>query len=172
MNGDEEPIHSYSRARAISDGVLVDVTVLAGQAGIKHPTAVTQAVIEKCVRVPDGMSDQDEAGRLWDLLWTLHVATRQAAGITNSLRLRVAVKQFADAGLRVPVKSECFYCPASKKHEIVSLRDQHPELMKRALAIEENSQPNLTSVVGLGRSFSWADFLADLDDTPLFPSCE
>lgn len=26
----------------------------------------------------------------------------------------------------------------------------------------------LTTVVGLGRSFSWADFLADLDDTPLF----
>jgi hypothetical protein len=42
------------------------------------------------------------------------------------------------------------------------------ELLDRALAIEANAQPNLTSVVGLGRSFSWADFLNDLDDTPLF----
>ena len=78
----------------------------------------------------------------------------------------------ADAGLPVPVKSACFYCPASKKHEIVWLREHHPELLKRALAIEENAQPNLTSVVGLGRSFSWADFLADLDDLPLFDCCE
>jgi hypothetical protein len=73
------------------------------------------------------------------------------------------------AGLPVPVKSACFFCPASKKHEIVWLREYHPELLTRALAIEENAQPNLTSVVGLGRSFAWADFLADLDDTPLFP---
>jgi hypothetical protein len=73
------------------------------------------------------------------------------------------------ARLPVPVKSACFYCPASKKHEIVWLREHHPELLQRALAIEENAQPNLTSVVGLGRSFAWSAFLADLDDTPLFP---
>jgi hypothetical protein len=74
-----------------------------------------------------------------------------------------------EAGLPVPVKSACWFCPASKKHEIVWLREHHPELLERALAIEANAKPNLTSVVGLGRSFSWADFLADLDDTPLFP---
>ena len=74
-----------------------------------------------------------------------------------------------DVGLPVPVKSACFYCPASKKKEIVWLREHHPGLLKRALAIEANAQPNLTTVVGLGRSFAWADFLADLDDTPLFP---
>jgi hypothetical protein len=76
-----------------------------------------------------------------------------------------------EAGLPVPIKSACFYCPASKKHEIVWLREYHPELLERALAIEENAKPNLTSVVGLGRSFSWADFLSDLDDLPLFPDC-
>lgn len=72
------------------------------------------------------------------------------------------------AGLPVPVKSACFYCPASKKREIVWLREHHPELLDRALAVEANARPNLTSVVGLGRSFAWADFLADLDDLPLF----
>ena len=81
-------------------------------------------------------------------------------------------RSIRDAGLPVPMKSSCWFCPASKKHEIVWLREHHPELLKRALAIEENAQPNLTSVVGLGRSFSWADFLADLDDTPLFDCCE
>ncbi len=44
----------------------------------------------------------------------------------------------------------------------------HPELLNCARMIEENARPNLTSVVGLGRSFAWADFLDDLDDTPLF----
>jgi hypothetical protein len=77
-------------------------------------------------------------------------------------------RSIRDAGLPVPMKSACWFCPASKKHEIVELRLRHPELLKRALALEANARPNLTSVVGLGRSFSWADFLDDLDDTPLF----
>jgi hypothetical protein len=72
------------------------------------------------------------------------------------------------AGLPVPVKSACFFCPASKKPEIVELGVRHPELLRRALTIEANAKPNLTSVVGLGRSFAWSEFLADLDDTPLF----
>jgi hypothetical protein len=86
--------------------------------------------------------------------------------------LAVASITVRDEGLPVPMKSSCWFCPASKKHEIVWLREHHPELLERALAIEENARPNLTSVVGLGRSFSWADFLDDLDDTPLFDCCE
>ena len=77
-------------------------------------------------------------------------------------------RSIRDAGLPVPMKSACWFCPASKKKEIVWLREHHPELLDRALAIEANAQPNLTSVIGLGRSFAWADFLDDLDDTPLF----
>ena len=76
-----------------------------------------------------------------------------------------------DAGLPVPVKSACFYCPASKKAEILLLREHHPRLLDRALAIEANARPNLTSVRGLGRSFAWADFLDGLDRPPLFPDC-
>lgn len=78
-------------------------------------------------------------------------------------------RSIRDAGLPVPPKSSCFFCPASKKREIVWLREHHPELLERAPAIEANAQPSLTSVVGLGRSFAWAEFLNDLDDTPLFP---
>jgi len=82
------------------------------------------------------------------------------------------VRSITDAGLPVPPKSACWFCPASKKHEIVWLREHHPELMDRALAIEANAQPNLTSVVGLGRSFAWSDFLAGIDDMPLFSCCD
>lgn len=60
-------------------------------------------------------------------------------------------------GIPLPGKSACFFCPSSKKREIIELRQKYPDLMKRALAMEENA--NLTTVKGLGRSFSWGEFL-------------
>jgi hypothetical protein len=61
-----------------------------------------------------------------------------------------------DAGLPA-VKSSCFFCPSMKKREIVELAAKHPRLAARAVAMEQ--QAKLTSVVGLGRSFAWGDFL-------------
>lgn len=72
----------------------------------------------------------------------------------------------AGAGLPLPKKSACFYCPAAKKSEIVWLRDTHPVLFQRALAIErgaKNGKHGLRTVAGLGRSFAWAD----LEHVPL-----
>jgi hypothetical protein len=74
----------------------------------------------------------------------------------------------ADAGLPVPMKSACWFCPASKKQEILWLQQHHPELLERALEIERNAQAKLTSVQGLGRSFAWESFLRRCDDLPLF----
>ena len=65
-----QPIHSYSRAQALADGVLIDVSSTAREAGIRFPTAVTRAVWDGYVRVPPGVECQDEAGRLWDVLWS------------------------------------------------------------------------------------------------------
>jgi hypothetical protein len=76
-----------------------------------------------------------------------------------------------DAGLPVPPKSSCWFCPASKKDEIIWLSQHHPRLLDRALALEANAKPNLTTVRGLGRSFAWGDFLDALDRPPLFPDC-
>jgi hypothetical protein len=39
-----EIISSYSRAQALEDGVLIDISVLAREAGLKFPVAVTMAV--------------------------------------------------------------------------------------------------------------------------------
>lgn len=74
MDEEEELIFSYTRADAIADGVLVDVTDTAKEAGIKYPTAMTSAVFEGYVRVPPGVEAQDERGRLWDVVWMLKVA--------------------------------------------------------------------------------------------------
>lgn len=63
------------------------------------------------------------------------------------------------AGLPVPLKSACFFCPASKKHEVEWLRDTHPELFARALAVEARAltgKHEHGSTKGLGRKFAWA----------------
>jgi hypothetical protein len=68
-------------------------------------------------------------------------------------------------GLPLPMKSACFFCPASKKSEIIWLRDTHPVLFQRALAMErraDEGKHGLLTVKGLGRNFAWAD-LASLD---------
>lgn len=57
------------------------------------------------------------------------------------------------AGLPNPGKSACFFCPSSKKHEIIDLYNTYPDLMKRAIAIE--TQAELTSIKGLGRNYAW-----------------
>lgn len=62
-------------------------------------------------------------------------------------------------GLPLPGKSSCFFCPSMKKAEIRKLKQQHPELIMRALAIENNAMPNLKTVKGLGRNWAWRDFL-------------
>lgn len=64
------------------------------------------------------------------------------------------------AGLPVPMKSACWFCPASKKSEIIWLRDTHPPLFQRAIAIERGARDGrhgLDTVQGLGRAFAWED---------------
>jgi hypothetical protein len=69
-------------------------------------------------------------------------------------------RQIRAAGLPVPVKSACFFCPASKKHEIVALRDNNPELFADALEMERLAiARGLRNMKGLGTSFSWSDFV-------------
>lgn len=71
------------------------------------------------------------------------------------------------AGLPVPLKSACFMCPASKKHEIFWLQRTHPELAARAANLEERAKERgLTSVKGLGRNFAWADAFGQMELEP------
>lgn len=69
------------------------------------------------------------------------------------------VQAIQSAGLPLPGKSSCFFCPSMKPREIRTLYHQYPELLERALAIEDNARPNLRTVRGLGRDFAWRDFI-------------
>jgi hypothetical protein len=59
------------------------------------------------------------------------------------------------AGLPMPTKSACFFCPAMRKAEVIRLAAENPELFQRAIAMEQNAAENLETVKGLGRNWSW-----------------
>src|SRR4051812_30387946 len=67
-------IYSYTRSQAIADGFQIDVTKTAAEAGICFPVFITRGVYEQCVAVPPDVTGQDEAGRLWDVVWMLRFA--------------------------------------------------------------------------------------------------
>ena len=82
----------YTRAQAIEDGILVDVSDTAREAGFKIPVALTRAVWDRLVALPEGYRGfQDEAGRLWDVLWMARHYTLRAS-IRDRVRMCVLVR--------------------------------------------------------------------------------
>ncbi len=75
-------IFSYTRKQAIEDGVLIDATELAADAGFKWPVALTAAVWADCIAWSDADNErqayQDQSGRLWDVLFMASYAIRTA----------------------------------------------------------------------------------------------
>ena len=71
-----EPICCYSRAQALADGVLVDVSERAQRAGIKYPTACTAAVWALIGTVPESCS-AEESVRLAAVLTAMLAAIRR-----------------------------------------------------------------------------------------------
>jgi len=67
------------------------------------------------------------------------------------------IRAIEAAGLPQPGKSSCFFCPSMRAEEIIDLRENHPDLFRRAVALEDNAQANLKTVKGLGRSYSWKE---------------
>lgn len=81
-------IYTYTRQQALEDGVLIDITDAAKEAGFKMPIAISLAAWEKCVHwseedaVRTG-AYQDQSGRLWDILWMLHVAIKGGSNVIS-----------------------------------------------------------------------------------------
>ena len=79
MFEDFHVIHKYTRAQAIEDGVLIDVSETAREAGFRFPVALTSGAWSEAVTWTDRDTEatgiaQDEAGRLWDVLWVARFA--------------------------------------------------------------------------------------------------
>lgn len=86
-----EPISVYTRADAIADGHLVDVSETAREVGFKFPVAVTRPVWEQFVAWDNDAEKtyQDESGRLWDVLYMAHF-TIKIMGNNNPATPRLA----------------------------------------------------------------------------------
>jgi hypothetical protein len=77
------------------------------------------------------------------------------------------IEVIKSAGIPLPGKSACFFCPSSKAQEVKQLAKDYPDLAARAVAMEKNAI--LTDIKGLGRNYAWADLLKfDEAQTKLF----
>lgn len=82
-------------------------------------------------------------------------------------------REIADAGLPIPHKSACWFCPSTKPAELLQLARRHPDLARRAVALEDLARPSLRKIEGLWgrgtkgmrgsekRPGSWRVFLAE-----------
>jgi hypothetical protein len=79
-----EVVYSYSRAQALEDGVLIDVTDTAREAGFRWPVALSAGAWADCVAWSDidsaKQTPQDESGRLWDVVFMAAHAVRTRTG--------------------------------------------------------------------------------------------
>lgn len=154
-------IHSYTRAEAIADGVLVDVSEMAREAGFRFPVAVTRAVWDEYI-TPDPISSgwgQSEEGRLWDVLTVLRYTIKAARPGITEIRFRVifAMQKNKPLDLRQPVKcgDRIIGLLAMKERERLQMvgektkirqeRIEHREVLLKALCGHgDNFEPVIT----------------------------
>ena len=89
---DDAPvIYAYTAADALADGLLVEIPeATAREAGFTIPVVVSRGAWDDCVAWDEGSegnvdpakpaTGQDEAGRLWDVLWLAGQAARRSPG--------------------------------------------------------------------------------------------
>jgi hypothetical protein len=96
-------IYSYTRAQAIADGVLVDVTSQAKQIGFRLHTVVTATLFNGYVEPQAGLEGEGQsvAGRLHDVMVLALFAARRAA---NTDRVTFKVDFLMEPGRKETVE--------------------------------------------------------------------
>jgi hypothetical protein len=99
-------IFAYSRAQAIQDGVIIDISHLAREAGFRYPVAMTAGAWHACVRISPSDHVHDEVGRLWDVLNVLRFMISESPG-GSELRFFVTVCDENEVCRQVRLRSVC-----------------------------------------------------------------
>ena len=87
-------IYAYTRAQAIEDGVLVDVSETGQQVGFKFPVAITEALLGRLTPTrADQSLGQDYEGRLWDVLWLAAFTGRLADRGEDTMNFTVVLQE-------------------------------------------------------------------------------
>ena len=100
-------IYSYTRAQAVADGVQIEVTKTAAEAGIKFPVFLTRTAFDAYVAVPPGVTGQDEAGRLWDIVWMLRFAILRSRPGADRLPVALYVRNDNRAARLIKLIATC-----------------------------------------------------------------
>jgi hypothetical protein len=120
LDSEPEVIYTYTRAQALADGVLVDATDLAREAGFVFPLALTEALFHGLIvpaldLVAEGQSIQ---GRLWDLLFVLRFAIAKAR---NTDTIRFSVLFLMSAGSTpVPIELKAICGPGDDGEPVIT----------------------------------------------------
>lgn len=104
----EDVIFRYTRAQAIEDGVLIDVTDTARECGFRLPVALSAGAWADCITVHPKAEGQDEMGRLWDVLNVLRFAIQGRQGQpSNRVDFKVYIQQSAGHGEDIALYALC-----------------------------------------------------------------
>jgi hypothetical protein len=100
-------IYAYTRKQAVADGVQVEVTKTAKEAGIKFPVFLTRTVFDAYVAVPEGVTAQDESGRLWDVVWMTRFGILRARPGVDRIPVALYVRNDNRAAKLVKLIAQC-----------------------------------------------------------------
>lgn len=100
-------VYAYTRKQAVADGVHVDVTKTTREAGISLPVFLTRTVFDAYVAVPPNVQGQDEAGRLWDVVWMLRYAISRARGHSDRVPVALYVRNDNRRAKLVTLIAQC-----------------------------------------------------------------
>jgi hypothetical protein len=114
-------IYSYSRAQALEDQLLWDVTTLAREAGFRYPLAVTERLYHSYIvpaldLVTEGQSIQ---GRLWNLLFVLRFAIAKARN-TDTVLFKVLFLMAPGAN-PVPIELKAICGPGDDGEPVLTI---------------------------------------------------
>ena len=99
--------YADTRAQAVADGEQVEVTTTAQEAGIRVPVCLTRTVFDAYVAVPPDVSGQDEAGRLWDVVWMTRFAILRAKPGVDRIPVALYVRNDNRAAKLVKLIATC-----------------------------------------------------------------
>jgi len=82
IQDDDDLIYAYTRSQALEDGVLVDVSKMAGEAGFLFPTAITADLHARITpNEREKALGQSYEGRLWDVVFLASFTARGAVQV-------------------------------------------------------------------------------------------
>jgi hypothetical protein len=96
LQEEDDLIYAYTRAQALADGVLVDVSPMAREAGFRYPTAITADLHARLTpHEREKALGQSYDGRLWDVLFLASLSGRKV-GSSDRANFQVSLFEADD----------------------------------------------------------------------------